>query len=1003
MKANLRNPFLVICASIVANINAHAASNTWSGPANGTWDTVTSNWTSPTTWTSGDDAIFAGSATTVSIATGGVTAHHLDFNTTGYTIEGEALTLNGTTPTITAGTGISAVISSTIAGAAGLTKAGNGTLTLSNAATYTGSTAVDAGTLVLQGSYASSAFSIATNAALEFNVAGGSRDYTTSTSFTGTGSIIKTGIGEARWGASVATFALSAGALIDVQAGIFGAGSYGNDVWTNNKSDLNVAASATFDSAAANTYFNALTGAGTVILAYNNGYPRTMTLGVADGSGAYSGTLVDGTNGGNGKVVKTGTGTQIFTGANTYSGGTTISGGTLNVGNGGSTGSLGSGAIVNNGALIFDLVGAATTAALPTGGITGSGTLSVTANTIVFNGNVTTSGNQSYTATANSAALYRGGNINAASVALTATGGASISLSGDYGKTGGNGNTLALDTSAGNGAINLDVSFGRFNAWYGLTAFTANAGTGAITVSGSRGVSGWSATTSSLTGTITISSDILNNSAMTLNAIGASTVSGVLSGSGSLIKTGASKLTISSANTYTGGTTVENGILELNASSAIKNGTALTINGGTVSLLQANNSISSLSAITINAGGTLSADAGLNQAHTVNNLIQLNGGTLAGNANNNATFGQFYMGGANANIAASGLTQSTISATLGLGGSLYGYNKITVDADASLLISGKLQGVSGSTWGGFAKLGAGTLTLTNTTSTYGMGMQLNAGTVEFATDALKKYSCSDSGHKTGYAVDFTGNATLRWATGNTQDISAPNAYNGQIRIGDGVTATFDTNGNDVTFATAFVLGGSGTGALTKSGAGTLTISGSNSYTGATTVSAGILLINGSLSSSSAVTVNGGTLGGSGGSVGSVTVNSGGTFAPGNSIGTLVIDGDLVLAGTSNFEINAATNAADLAIVSANLLFGGALNVTNLAGTLSGGQSFELFQWGTTSGSFSSVSLPALSGGLSWDQSNLYSAGVIAVIPEPSAATLLASLGSLLVLRRRRRC
>jgi hypothetical protein len=48
-----------------------------------------------------------------------ITANALTFNTTGYTITSNTLTLAGATPTITAGGGIAATISSVIAGTAG--------------------------------------------------------------------------------------------------------------------------------------------------------------------------------------------------------------------------------------------------------------------------------------------------------------------------------------------------------------------------------------------------------------------------------------------------------------------------------------------------------------------------------------------------------------------------------------------------------------------------------------------------------------------------------------------------------------------------------------------------------------------------------------------------------------------------------------------------------------------------------------------------------------------
>jgi fibronectin-binding autotransporter adhesin len=122
---------------------------------NNTWDAnTTANWWNGATsvvWPApggtDDDATFGGTAGNVTIATGGITANDVSFNTTGYTISGAALTLNGTTPTVSAGGGVSATISAVIAGTSGLTKTGSGTLILSGANTHTGTTIVSAGIL----------------------------------------------------------------------------------------------------------------------------------------------------------------------------------------------------------------------------------------------------------------------------------------------------------------------------------------------------------------------------------------------------------------------------------------------------------------------------------------------------------------------------------------------------------------------------------------------------------------------------------------------------------------------------------------------------------------------------------------------------------------------------------------------------------------------------------------------------------------------------------------
>ena len=54
----------------------------------------------------------------------------------------------------------------------------------------------------------------------------------------------------------------------------------------------------------------------------------------------------------------------------------------------------------------------------------------------------------------------------------------------------------------------------------------------------------------------------------------------------------------------------------------------------------------------------------------------------------------------------------------------------------------------------------------------------------------------------------------------------------------------------------------------------------------------------------------------------------------------------------------------------------------------------------SSGTLSSVNLPALDSGLTWDDTGLYTSGTIAVIPEPYTPLLLARAG-ILGLRRRR--
>jgi autotransporter-associated beta strand protein len=162
MKHRLTNVFALI---IAATATLDAATYTWNGSSTGgatgtsnNWDTTSANWTGTATiWPasgSDNDAVFAGTAGTVTISSG-VTANDIAFNTNSYTVSGGTLTLNGTTPTITTPTGIGATISSVLAGSAGLTKTGvdsTGILTLSGNNTLSGTVNINSGALRLTNS-----------------------------------------------------------------------------------------------------------------------------------------------------------------------------------------------------------------------------------------------------------------------------------------------------------------------------------------------------------------------------------------------------------------------------------------------------------------------------------------------------------------------------------------------------------------------------------------------------------------------------------------------------------------------------------------------------------------------------------------------------------------------------------------------------------------------------------------------------------------------------------
>eukprot|EP01030_Chromulinospumella_sphaerica_P004872 gene4872-4771_t len=492
-------------------------------------------------------------------------------------------------------------VASVISGSGSLTQSGTGTTTLTGNNTYTGGTTVATGMLQIgdgtnNGQIGSGTANIASGATLNFNVRpSSSANYSTTNTFTGTGTLQKTGAGSLTWSSASATFAMTGG-LIDVQAGTLIGSNFGNEVWTNNKASLNVATGATFQGVEGNIFVDALTGGGTVSSGFP-GYAYNLTVGVNNGSGTFSGVIQD-ANGAPARLSKTGTGTQTLTGTNTYTGVTTISGGVLQVGDGGTTGTLGTGAVTDNAALVFNRSNALTVANVISG--TGTLTQSGTGTTIL-------TGNNSYagTTTINTGTLQVG---SGSTTGTLGTGAVVDNASLVFNRS----NTLLVTNAiSGTGTLSQTgtgtTQLSADNSYAGTT--TVSGGTLQVGNAGSTGTLG--------AGAVTLS----NNANLSYVRSAATTVANNISGTGNVSATltgAASDLTVGNTISLTGGTVnlvtdgnlaVTQAISTTNATSAAvflvagKSTAAGTATGGDVSL-------SGSGAVNVGTGGRITYATG---------------------------------------------------------------------------------------------------------------------------------------------------------------------------------------------------------------------------------------------------------------------------------------------------------------------------------------------------------------------------------------------------------
>jgi autotransporter-associated beta strand protein len=852
-------------------------------------------------------------------------------------------------------------------------------------------------------------------------------------------------------------------------------GTYRMRFGANNSGSAGVAwglnnAAAYFDifGPATSLQLGALSGnAGTVRNSNTNAAPASVTVGALHTSTTFGGLLADDTAALG--LVKTGSGTLTLTGANTYTGGTTVDQGTLLLqgaaaSTGGGTVTVASGATFGGTGTAIGSVNILAGGTLATLGGSGLPSLSVGPLTL---------GSAATDTTATTVNVYRGGKITATS-GLTVNGTNIINIVGAApavgtydliqhpGSIGGAGFSGFKLGALPNGAVAHLQNSGAAVQLV-VTAITTEPSVWAGGATGTWNLTGtldWKGANTSTPQSyrdqdVTIFDDSAANFTVTLVTnvtpavvtVAAATHTYLFDGTGSigglttLTKDGAGTLILANPNTYSDGTFITNGTVQLGNGGTSGSIVGPVQNGGTLAFNRTD--AFTVPGVISGAGSVEQKGLGvttLGAANTFEGATTITTGTLA--AGNGAAFGNTNLGvtistGATLDVNSQALAMEPIAAVgAGVGGagaivnngpadsqSATRFVTLTGDTTFGALRRWDIRNPSSATdtSGGthaylhgnghnLTKVGSNVVAFINVGDTALGNIDIQAGTLTFSRSTMAGNAASRLTAWPGATLQFhrlneyvpnpfnkvisLTNATLAVeASGLTNDISGPITLTGS----NVVTAPA---------ATGLILRGalSGSGSLNHRGPNLLVISGNANHTGGTTVSGSLLQVDGTLGAGAAISsLANSTLSGTGSISGVVTIPAGSRLSPGNGdvatggIGTLGV-GSLVLqtGSTNRFKLNTDFPINDRVNAASSVFYGGTLIVTNLGFAYAPGNAFKLFNATTYSGIFATIvpATPAL--GLLWDTNTLATDGTLRVIVQPTPRPLVVlSVSSLL--------
>jgi autotransporter-associated beta strand protein len=518
---------------------------------------------------------------------------------------------------------------------------------------------------------------------------------------------------------------------------------------------------------------------------------------------------------GTGGVTIDGTGNVTFTGTNQYSGETKILSGTLQLGNGGTSGSiLQTSLIINNSNLSFNQSSDITFDQI----ITGSGNISIDGTGMVtftvantYTGSTTISGG--------TLQLGNGGSIELSSPILNNKI-LSISKPGDttFGQIISGSGNFSID---GNGTVIITGE----NTYTGSTLINS----GKLQI-GNGGI----------TGNISSTSSIVNNSNITFNKSSDLTLSKSIIGSGDLIKDGSGKLIIANNIFHTGQTNINSGILQLGdgVTDGIFVNTSEIINNSELILNQTEETI-----IPTKISGT-----GKLVINSIGKTIFTANNTYTGDTEINSTL-QIGNSGTSGNILSSVINNSELifnrSNLIEFGALISGPGSVIISGSGKIILTAE------NTYTGTTTINSGQLQIGGCGPNGSINM-----TAEIINDSVFIFSRSDD---VVFDRIISGTGKVMLICHGKIILTGENTYsgnteitNGTLQIGnDGTTGSINATSNIINDS-SFVINKSvntnianlisGTGEFVIDGNGKVIITNDNVYTGTTKINNGELQI-----------------------------------------------------------------------------------------------------------------------------------------------------------------